>query len=284
MRVENIQYKRFAAVGTCIYCGSDGAHDGLGDEHIIPLCLDGGAVLPEASCSNCAKITSYLEGYLGRSVYYHFRLAAGIQSRRRKKHPTSLEIAVTYSDRVSRIELSIADHPFVLSLLAFEPPAILQGLPPATGWRSLKLCQWWHAPADLADKLNLETGQSAKIPFQSNFNAVTFARSLAKIAHATAVARFGLSGFKAFLPELILGRYPYAPYLVGGEGIADPPPPSQNSRVLHETQIQGFIVDGKELLVARLRLFANVGTPERGMPNYRVVVGESLVRPPRVVV
>jgi len=48
-------------VGRCIYGGSDGGKEGLSDEHIVAFCLANNAYLPKASCTNCAKQTSYLD-------------------------------------------------------------------------------------------------------------------------------------------------------------------------------------------------------------------------------
>ena len=49
---------RFPRVGKCIYCGST---DKLTDEHVLPLGLSGTAVLPDASCTERAKITGKVE-------------------------------------------------------------------------------------------------------------------------------------------------------------------------------------------------------------------------------
>jgi hypothetical protein len=43
------------APGRCIYCGSDGGNEGLGDEHIVAYCLAMDAYVPKASCLSCAK-------------------------------------------------------------------------------------------------------------------------------------------------------------------------------------------------------------------------------------
>src|SRR5215467_13531941 len=50
----------YPPVGRCIYC-PDGA--GEGDEHIIPYSLNGTQILPRASCHDCERITSYIDGF-----------------------------------------------------------------------------------------------------------------------------------------------------------------------------------------------------------------------------
>src|SRR5258705_1677768 len=70
----------FPPIHRCIYCPNDGS-DGLGDEHIIPFALNGTQILPQASCHECERITSYLDGFIARSVFWHVRTSAGMQSR-----------------------------------------------------------------------------------------------------------------------------------------------------------------------------------------------------------
>jgi hypothetical protein len=77
MTPQNIQGREFEGVGFCIFCGSDGHGRGLRDEHIIPYCLGGKAIMQKASCAECEAITSYIDGYLGRRVFYDYRLSAG---------------------------------------------------------------------------------------------------------------------------------------------------------------------------------------------------------------
>ncbi len=42
----------------------------------------------------------------------------------------------------------------------------------------------------------------------------------------------------------------------------------------HELSIEERDQGGKHLLIARIRLFANIGSPENGTPIYYAVVGE----------
>ncbi|WP_217539485.1 HNH endonuclease, partial [Stenotrophomonas sp. GbtcB23] len=57
--INAVNSLRLAPVGASIYCG---ATDGrLTEEHIIPKGLGGTLVLPQASCDDCAAITSLFE-------------------------------------------------------------------------------------------------------------------------------------------------------------------------------------------------------------------------------
>ena len=270
MQLDNIQDRKFPPVGRCVYCGSSGGVDGLRDEHIIAFSLGGNALLPEASCSDCEKITSYLDGYLAREVFGHFRIHAEVQTRRPRKRPTQLPINVIYQDRTEQPIVAIPDHPFAIVMPAFGLPGVLRDLPPSEVFQDAKLFHWYHAPDSLVDALGLEVGESAKVRMTGNLNAGTFARALAKIAHGLAVAYHGIDGFHALLPDFIRGLYPYGPYLIGGRN-DDPPPPSKES--LHEYALLGWPHGDQTFLVLVLRLFAIYGTPGRGMPIYYIVVG-----------
>src|SRR5262245_58673159 len=71
--IEDIQGKKFHGFARCIYCGADGGDGGLRDEYIIPKALGGKAVIEAASCKSCEAITSYIDGYLGRNIFYEYR-------------------------------------------------------------------------------------------------------------------------------------------------------------------------------------------------------------------
>ena len=105
------------------------------------------------------------------------------------------------------------------------------------------------------------------------FKPAPFARMLAKVAHSYTVATLGLDGFTPFLPDAILRPdYPHLAYLVGG----DPNTPSPDFGCLHRLSLETRFVDGKQMIVVRIRLFASSGDQEHGLPIYYVVAGEAL--------
>jgi hypothetical protein len=91
---EDVQGRKIAVKGggTCIYCGSDGGATGLHDEHIVAFSLGGTAKLLNANCSDCERITSYLDGYLANSTYKYLRVHSGVQSR--SGHPDKMQTNV----------------------------------------------------------------------------------------------------------------------------------------------------------------------------------------------
>jgi hypothetical protein len=85
----------YPPVGRCIYCPDDGSN-GLSDEHIIPYSLNGTQILPQASCSRCGGVTSYIDGFAARSVFYQVRSSAEMQTRSRL--PEAFPVILTYPD------------------------------------------------------------------------------------------------------------------------------------------------------------------------------------------
>jgi hypothetical protein len=272
MKAEDIQGKTFGPVGRCIYCGVDGNDEKLDSEHIVPFSLGGNAELLEASCKRCAKITSYLDGYLGKNSFYEYRVHVGIQTRRPKVRPNALPATIEYLDRIETTTYPIADHPFFTILPLFGRATLLQGEPPTEVFPVWKAVAYHYFPDNLSETLRLQLGEQAKVHARREINLATFGRAIAKIAYCHAVIRYGLSGFRPlWMPDLILGRYHCVPYLVGSD-VYDPPPPDPG-RVRHSVRFEEWGSERLKAIVVCVRLFANSGTDEHGMPIYRVVVG-----------
>src|SRR5215211_8794911 len=127
---ENIQGKKFPGYGVCIYCGSDGHQGGLRDEHIIPFSLGGRAIIQGASCEDCERVTSYLDGYLGRNTFHEYRAHAGTPSRKPKKRPKVFPARIIIDGKEEIQQMPPANHPYYLALPVWGLPGILNGLPP----------------------------------------------------------------------------------------------------------------------------------------------------------
>jgi hypothetical protein len=93
----------------------------------VPFSLGGNAVIEKASCKECQRITSYLDGYLARHVFGDFRIHRGIQTRNPKERPTELPAIVVYKDKEETHNLPIDSHPFFLALPVWGLPSILLG-------------------------------------------------------------------------------------------------------------------------------------------------------------
>ena len=64
--------------GICIYCRKAGIR--LTDEHIVPLSIGGQHVIKEASCHNCAKVTSKFERDVIRGLWGDARTRKVVKS------------------------------------------------------------------------------------------------------------------------------------------------------------------------------------------------------------
>jgi hypothetical protein len=260
-------------VGRCIYCGSDGAPEGLSDEHIVAFCLATDAYLPKSSCLACAKKTSYLEGYAGKQIFGPIRIHFQIQSRRKtiKLDPVDVVFQTKHGEELRSIPR--AQLPPIVTLPILEPPGIFHGKAPAP----INTDQAWTWIADEPEKRMNALLKPGDLGWEIRIETkpLVFARMLAKIAHAFTVARLGLETFKPFLPPLILGEDQNAAYLIGGAAPPTDPEPAQpysDSTLHHILTFQVMSAPGKpDLLVFTVRLFKHIGSP-----TYYVIVGEPL--------
>lgn len=270
---QDIQGKKVTVEGggVCIYCGSDGGADGLHDEHIIPYSLGGKTVLLAASCSACERITSYLDGYLANATYKQARVHIGVQSRR--GHPKVLPASVAIQGNERVLDLSPSKHPYFLHMPVWQPPGMMRGVPPSSDFGDANAHVYWYVPPDIRETIGLSHGDLAEIRDTTPIpNLPTFARAIAKIAYCHAVYMLGFGAFRRLmLPDIILGRCPNIPYLVGSD-LGEPEPPDPHN-ILHIVQ-RTRVTNGRlRLVTVRVRLFAHSGTPKNGMPFYEVVVG-----------
>ena len=261
----------FAPVKKCIYCGATELRRGSGlplsEEHIIAEGLGGNLILPEASCEDCAKRTSAIEGAILRTSLFATRARLQIRGKKRKRqHRDSYPVTTVVGGKDVEIMIPLAEHPTTLFMVGFQPPRFLTRSPR----RSDLACFWIHhfGPFDEAYKSGAD---SIATP---SFDTVRFCQFIAKIAHGYAVATLGLDGFKPLLREFILRRFVRAEqcsecfhYVGGAVGFFAP------SADLHTiSHVVGKIPGsptGRGYVVVAVRLFANLGAPV-----YTAVVGE----------
>jgi hypothetical protein len=247
-------------VGRCIYCPND---TGLTDEHIIPFALNGTQVLPQASCRSCGRVTSYLDGFMARSVFYQARAHAGMQTR--TELPDEFPAILTFEDgREERVMVPADIHPSTIVLPRFAMPDLLSGRTPDGNFRFTYTT--WMRESTAFDAFKKAKGAKfAEV--ESSIKPQQFSRALAKIAHSYAVARLGLDGFAPLLLDLIHARdVTNAPELVGSE--LETPPPAIG--VVHELSL----VPHPEYVVVRIRMFSSSSIEgKHGMPVYLVVAG-----------
>jgi hypothetical protein len=273
VETEEFRHRSFPSFGQCIYCGEPQAKTKLTDEHIVPFSLGGTSVLLKASCTSCAKITSQLELHLARNIFGHHRIHANVATRNRKNRPSVLPATIKIGENPAQdMEFSIADHPYFTFLPVWKAPGILTGALPTADFGTEELHRFDFVPAHFRKLLSLTDSDSLRFQTPIRLNQDQFSRALAKIAYCTAVSRYGLNGFeRTTIADFILGKYPFAQYLVGGTTDAVPPPMPKN--IDHAIALLETSVGQKNTVIAAVRLFANTGTGTYGMPMYTVVIG-----------
>jgi hypothetical protein len=252
----------FSPVHRCIYCPNDGS-DGLGDEHIIPFALNGTQILPQASCHECERITSYLDGFIARSVFWHVRTSAGMQSR--SGLPDEFPVILKFEGgREEKVMVPSVIAPLTLVLPKFRMPTLLSGAKPDGNFR-FTYTTWMRTSTEFDEFVRARGAKSGEV--EVSIKPQQFSRALAKIAHSYAVARLGLQGFTPLLVDLIHQRnVERAPELVGSD--TETPPASYG--VLHELDL----IPNPKFVIVRIRLFASSSAGETATPVYIIVAGE----------
>lgn len=264
-RLPAQQDKSYRSVDRCIYCGDS---TGLGGEHIIPYGLGGRWVLPRASCTACAKITSAFEGTCQRTILGPLRMHYNLPTRRPDERPTTLplEVKVRPGDDWSIMHVDRNICPFLVLFPILGPPDEVTGIRTETD-RGAKARTFWIRAAsfsdgitpgdpmgylaDLCQKLNI-----ASVKPTATFAVPEFFRMLAKIAHAYTVAELGLGSFTPFLlPAILRNDLDDSVQYIGGSTSETPA-----SRLTHEIS-HALHVRRPELVLVRIRLFAALDTP-----------------------
>lgn len=257
----------YDSVGRCIYCGSTVYAEGepshpLGDEHIIPQGIGGKLLLPEASCKNCERITSRLETKCVAALFDPGRLHLGLRGRKSKRRTTASMHSVT-SGQV--VKLPLEDHPGILMMFRFSMPAALLCVNPNDEITGNVVVA--PAVSDLNRRIKSTPG-GLQFRLGGGVSAETFARFLAKIAHAYATATLGADGFTPFLPSVIIGEPPYHLARFVGSGVIE----ERKSTERHEIQLTPMKdLRGTDLIMVRIRLFG-----DRDCPSHYVVAGTPL--------
>jgi hypothetical protein len=254
----------YPPVDRCIYCFA--ADCDLGDEHIIPQALGGNIILRSASCRDCEKVIGggfeQRLTHKTRGMFAAMRLRHAYKSKRPKDRPHSLPFTfITHYGFNKRIKVPARLVPrYWLTLVMSQSPGIILGISPKTP--ALSSAYWQYHEQDLKDLLKWYPGYKIKLEGAGEVRDLT--RLIAKIAHAMAVAEYGLDAFEPWLPQFILGKDDCSlHYYVAGhenktvESLGD-----------HKISLGTWENDGLRI-GATVRLFCRYGSPD-----YEVAVGK----------
>jgi len=220
-------------------------------------------ILPESSCRNCEReVGAQLEGRILHKTTGPFaglRLRLDFKSKRPKDRPKSLPFTITGKDGVPRVvEIPAARVPkYWFAYITETSPGII------VGKKADELARGRFYPMWDVNDVKALSDLGTQITIQGAGEGRDLARFLAKIAHAMAVARYGIDAFEPWLPNFILGKDHCAMhyYVAGHEN------KTCDQKGIHKVTLGTWEDDGMRI-GARIRLFCKWGTPD-----YEVAVG-----------
>lgn len=248
-----------ATLDACMYCGSTSAD--RGDEHIIPLSLNGTFVLARAACSPCRDKTSAFERALAREMFLVPRTRLGMRTRRKKDRPVTFSVRVVRFDGSATLEdVPVRDVPLSICFPILPPPTELKDVPEADRQRA-GVAEVRLSREDEIQQFLSKRG-AVRAEMVTPIRTVAMIRLLAKVAYGFVVANQSIALKETYVLPLILGHEPQPGRWVGNLdseiGTA--------GRDLHEVSVMQV----GEFVTAFVRLFAKLGAPE-----YVVIVGKT---------
>src|SRR5579859_1879534 len=253
--VRVVTHKESTHVGCCIYCGSTGGI--LSEEHVSPLALNGCVTLLEASCGDCAKITSGIEFHVLRKMWGAARDEMGYRTRHRKRDRYPL--TVIRNGVRETMNVPLADALKIIELPIFKAPSILLGQSRSERIECVSKDQFVLVEpiVDLARRLSVDE------IYPPEFDPEIFARFIAKVSYGYAVERYGLGAFESiYLRSAILGETKDIGRWVGS-------PESRELRICNTPMSGGFKILPDNDVLVRIKLF-----PRFDGAEYVVVIGK----------
>lgn len=270
---------RLPSPGRCIYCGDEESK--LRDEHVIPYALAADTMILEKSCcEKCQNIIQPYEQEVLKKQLGIFRTQVDAPTRSRKKDRiTHVDVEFVEVDNLGQVirdlgirSIPVDDLPLAVHLWQSPMPRRLRSLLTPEQERGQP---WSFADSDginaLLDKVGKETGANYVAYSSGHVNRLHYFRSLAKIAHAFAVANCGLDAFEPYLLDLILCRSDDVAEFVGDDPF-DAPVENAGGQTLQI--FLGEPIGGEEqgLITARIQLY-----PMLDSPAHLVIVGKAKI-------
>lgn len=270
---------RLPSPGCCIYCGDEESE--LRDEHVIPYALAANTMILEDSCCEiCQNVIQRYEQEVLKKQLGIFRAQVDAPTRsRRKDRITHVNVQFQEVDTSGRPlrdlrvrSIPITELPLTIHLWQSPMPRRLrsplkheqeQGRP----WAFLDR----DAVNALCQRVRNETGAKNVAYMSGQVSRLHYLRSLAKTAHAFTCAQYGVGAFEPYLLDLILCRSDDVAEFVGDDPFEDPAAHREKDtlQIFLGEPIGG---DEKGLIVARIQLYPNLGSPA-----HLVVVGKAKI-------
>jgi hypothetical protein len=240
---------KYPRVGKCIYCGST---EDLSDEHIIPEGLHGDWVLPDASCEPCRIETGKFEQRVLRGPLWPPRVELGLKTKRPKQRPKAFPLTVARKGIRTRENIPVGKNLPSVLLPVFGKPGFLD---PATPIDSLAVSGMYVGHIDRTPDHVKETLGADGVWLETAYPVVDFARMVAKIGYAYAVAQVGIQNvINPLVVSGILGRGTDLGQWIGSAPEALPGP---DATALHAARLHRK----GDFLAVTLQLFTLQPTP-----------------------
>ncbi|WP_035677782.1 hypothetical protein [Bradyrhizobium liaoningense] len=254
-------------LGCCAYCGRSQDEQGqplaLTSEHVIAEALGCGIELPEASCSDCQRVTSEFERSVTEEMFDPVRRSLALKGKGGilKKQNFPVDVGTTVTDVVMLAE---RHHPTLLTLPQLYPASRYSRRPINTNGLFNILTYNINCRQSDLDRYGIDIFATQVI------DTARLCQMVAKIAHVACLSVHGYGSFKPLVADFV--RTPLLPNRPSTMHFnfvgriwqpADAPSPH-----LHEVDVGEISWAGETLIGARVRLFASYG-----MPSYHVAVG-----------
>jgi hypothetical protein len=198
--VRFVTKKESTYVGCCIYCGT--TQGKLNEEHVAPYGLNGCITLLDASCGDCAKITSQIELHVLRHMWGAARTEMGYRTRNKKATDELYPLTVIRGDVKTFQEVPLKDALKIIELPIFKAPAVLDGRAAPENIECISQDQF--VLVEQRESLAKRIGVDEVCP--PDFDPANFARFVAKCSFGYAIERYGIAAFESiYIRSAILG-------------------------------------------------------------------------------
>jgi hypothetical protein len=233
----------------------------LSDEHVVPLSLGGQHIIREASCHDCAKITTRFERDVARELWGDARISYDAPSRRKKERKTHI-VLIDPDMPYRTVKVPYSEYPAPMVFYQMHKAGLLQGAP-----ESLDVSGAWQLTSVADNKKAKEFEQKHGVKLTAKFRHVpeSFARLIAKTGYCHILTSLNLDDFRPLCVPYILGQKKNPSHVVGGRfSIAE-----LDADKGYVLRTAGFAANDRLMIIAEVRLYANLPTP-----TYHVVVGD----------
>ncbi|HBS36329.1 MAG TPA: hypothetical protein DEA50_14830, partial [Parvularcula sp.] len=172
---------RLPPFGRCIYCNASDENGPLTSEHVVPFFLGGNLEIDEASCRDCQKITTKIEGHCAYKVFHQYRHGVGIKSRR--SIPQSIPVIFHTNAGPSVRQVPLGDQPQIMTLPIFPEPGMLEGRTPKQQMQPEIMTAWVSQAIEERFERSKREGDEG-YSLDAEYDVDIFARFIAKIGIA----------------------------------------------------------------------------------------------------